>query len=237
MANNERCPWSGDAVSADSLTTYQGHTVGFCNPGCRDKFERATNSFEKSLAEAGKYGPFQDAQVRAARYNRVLNERLFGAIEGVDDEVYYRDLGAFFGSMHTTLNHIMVWDILWLQRFARHDERFTALAPIAALSAPTAHDQILHPERAALAQARVMIDKAIECFVLQLREDDHATVLSYAVASGEVMHKAFAGVLQHMFNHQTHHRGQISTLLWQSGVDLGVTDLLAILPDLSGEPG
>lgn len=43
---NDVCPWSGKPVSADSLTTYRGKVVGFCNPGCRDKFERATGAFD-----------------------------------------------------------------------------------------------------------------------------------------------------------------------------------------------
>ena len=48
---NQTCPWSGDPVSADSLTTYRGEVVGFCNPGCRDKFEAAIDQFEKALAD------------------------------------------------------------------------------------------------------------------------------------------------------------------------------------------
>ena len=48
---NEVCPWSGDPVSADSLTRYRGQVVGFCNPGCRDKFEAAINHFEKVIDE------------------------------------------------------------------------------------------------------------------------------------------------------------------------------------------
>ncbi len=50
-AINETCPWSGKPVSADSLTRYQGHVVGFCNPGCRDKFETATRHFEAALVK------------------------------------------------------------------------------------------------------------------------------------------------------------------------------------------
>jgi hypothetical protein len=46
---NTHCPWSGDPVSADSLTLYQGKVVGFCNPGCRDKFEKATAAFESAI--------------------------------------------------------------------------------------------------------------------------------------------------------------------------------------------
>ncbi|MAJ63670.1 MAG: glutathione S-transferase [Alphaproteobacteria bacterium] len=43
---NDTCPWSGKPVSADSLTLYKGKVVGFCNPGCRDKFDKATEMFD-----------------------------------------------------------------------------------------------------------------------------------------------------------------------------------------------
>ncbi len=49
-AVNELCPWSGDPISADSLTLYKGQVVGFCNSGCRDKFEKATTAFDLALA-------------------------------------------------------------------------------------------------------------------------------------------------------------------------------------------
>ncbi|MCG8271633.1 glutathione S-transferase [Aquamicrobium sp. NLF2-7] len=53
-AVNETCPWSGKPISADSLTVYKGRTVGFCNPGCRDKFAAAISHFEQSLPEKPK---------------------------------------------------------------------------------------------------------------------------------------------------------------------------------------
>ena len=46
---NARCPWSGDPVSGDSLALYRGKVVGFCNPGCRDKFEKATSAFDAAI--------------------------------------------------------------------------------------------------------------------------------------------------------------------------------------------
>ena len=49
-AVNETCPWSGDPIAADSLTIYKEQVVGFCNPGCRDKFEKATTAFELALS-------------------------------------------------------------------------------------------------------------------------------------------------------------------------------------------
>ncbi|WP_068318011.1 glutathione S-transferase [Polycladidibacter hongkongensis] len=49
---NETCPWSGEKVRSDSLTLYRGKTVGFCNPGCRDKFEKASKHFEFAINAA-----------------------------------------------------------------------------------------------------------------------------------------------------------------------------------------
>lgn len=48
---NETCPWSDKPVSADSLTLYRGHVVGFCNPGCRDKFDAATQAFDAVITD------------------------------------------------------------------------------------------------------------------------------------------------------------------------------------------
>ena len=50
---NTFCPWSGKPVSADSLTRYRGRTVGFCNPGCRDKFDRARDAFDAAIPASG----------------------------------------------------------------------------------------------------------------------------------------------------------------------------------------
>ena len=52
-AVNQTCPWSGEPVSADSLTTYRGKVVGFCNPGCRDKFDAATTAFDAAIEGHG----------------------------------------------------------------------------------------------------------------------------------------------------------------------------------------
>jgi hypothetical protein len=54
---NAVCPWSGDPVSAESLTVYRGRVVGFCNPGCRDRFEQATALFDRAIGDGGADGP------------------------------------------------------------------------------------------------------------------------------------------------------------------------------------
>jgi len=65
----------------------------------------------------------------------------------------------------------------------------------------------------------------------EVREDDLEFVLRYTNSKGVVTNKMFFSVLMHFFNHQTHHRGQATTLLWQSDVDIGITDLIALIPE------
>ncbi len=227
-AINDACPWSGDRVSADAVTVYNGQIVGFCNPGCRDKFDAATSHFDAcapgvSLMQAG----FQ----RLAYYNAWFNARLYAAAATLPKAELTRDRGAVFGSILGTLNHIMVWDITWMQRIARDAEHLAALAPFTALAAPVAHDQILHADLDDLLAARSQIDGWICAFVDETRDTDYAGVLRYQTQNGDVYARSFAGVLQHVFNHQTHHRGQVTALLSQAGVDAGVTDLLMTLTD------
>ena len=56
-AVNQTCPWSGNPVSADALTLYRGHVVGFCNTGCRDKFDKATTLFDSLITPSAARNP------------------------------------------------------------------------------------------------------------------------------------------------------------------------------------
>ncbi len=228
---NSTCPWSGDPVAGDSTTRFKGHRVGFCNPGCRDKFDRAIAHFEHSMRENGVYSPMKAAFIRLADYNAWINEGIFSAAATLADEDYRKDLGSFFGSIHGTLNHILVWDVTWLQRYSASRPGFSCLRPIAAMQKPTSHEQILYDDLSALQEARGRVDDVLRAFVLATDDDEYEQVIRYRVSSGEWIFKKSGGLIQHVFNHQTHHRGQVTTLLSQLGVDPGTTDLLAILPD------
>ena len=80
-AVNELCPWSGDPISADSLTLYRGQVVGFCNSGCRDKFEKATSAFDLALAanQDCAIGGYQQAgdggQILLGRVGQIAREQ------------------------------------------------------------------------------------------------------------------------------------------------------------------
>lgn len=150
-----------------------------------------------------------------ARYNHWFNQRLYAACATLDDAQRKEDRGAFFGSIHATLNHILLGDRLWMGRFT--GEPF----PVSGL------DQELYADFAALSQAREQEDQRIIHWVEGLSEADLAATLCYesVVSPGPRTYPLWFAV-SHFFNHQTHHRGQITTLLSQAGVDFGVTDLI-----------
>jgi len=227
---NTTCPCSGKPVTSSALTTYRGHVVGFCNPACRDKFNKARDHFDHAIPDSY-HTLLRTGFTRLARYNRWMNKNLFTAVENLTEEEFNRDVGAFFRSILVTLNHILVWDTTWLQRFARHNISYSSLAPVLMHDTPTANDEKLHSDLKPLMQAREAMDELIIEFIIETKEADYASTFTFQRVSGEVFHKNFGAMIQHLFNHQTHHRGQVTTMLFQMGVDPGVTDLLATLAE------
>ena len=165
-----------------------------------------------------------------ARYNRWMNAKLYDAAATLTPDDLRADRKAFFGSILGTLNHILVADTVWLKRFCAHPANFVALAPMRDVPAPQALSQTLHDALPPLRARRQEVDEMIVAWVDALTEADLDHVLDYGNMRGEPQRKRFGSLALHFFNHQTHHRGQATTLLFQQGVDVGVTDLLALVP-------
>lgn len=166
-----------------------------------------------------------------AHYNESMNAKLYAAAAGLSAEQLSADRKAFFGSILGTLNHLVVADILWLKRFAAHPAHHAALDPIRAQAAPTRLDQPLAAGLQGLRVQRVALDRMIVDWAAALAEPDLDHALAYQNVQGVAARKNFFGLLMHFFNHQTHHRGQATTLLTQAGVDVGVTDLAPLIPN------
>ncbi len=166
-----------------------------------------------------------------ADYNAWMNRKVYEAAAKLDAAEQTRDRGAFFGSIFGTLNHIAVADQIWLHRFAAHFPTHAALEPIRASRAPTSLDSPQFDTLAGLAKLREQLDAVIVDWIGSLTDADLDATLSYRNIKGEAFSKPLALVLLHFFNHQTHHRGQTTTLLTQAGQDVGVTDLNALIPD------
>jgi len=170
-----------------------------------------------------------------ALYNQWINNSLYEAVSTLTKDELKCERAAFFGSdfgpIIGTLNHIMVGDIFWFKRFAEYPEKFEGLDYFRTLDKPNALNAILYAELADLKKARIEMDEHILNFTRQLTHHALNSVLNYQNASGIEHSKNVSHLLQHVFNHQTHHRGQVSTLLFQAGIDMGVTDMLAGIED------
>jgi uncharacterized damage-inducible protein DinB len=166
-----------------------------------------------------------------ATYNQWMNRSIYQAVSGLSNDEIEKDCGAFFGSIIGTLNHILIGDTVWLKRFASHQVVFPSLGYVRTLAVPASLDATLYSKFSALAEARTKMDEVIVQFSSELTEQVIASPLAYSNTKGQPFIKKFGSLLQHFFNHQTHHRGQVSTLLYQAGVDVGVTDLLISIPN------
>ena len=137
-----------------------------------------------------------------ARYNTWANHRLYDAAAGLTTEQYRADCGAFFKSVHGTLNHLLVTDRIWMQRFTGEGD------------APDRLDEILCETFEELRAAREAEDRRIVGFVHGLDDARIAGTIKYRrVSSPEEFEQQLAPALAHWFNHQTHHRGQVHAVL------------------------
>jgi uncharacterized damage-inducible protein DinB len=166
-----------------------------------------------------------------ADYNQWMNSRLLALLSDVPDEDLMRNRGAFFGSILGTLNHIYVADILWLRRLKNHATA-TAIAGIDAFDMPANLNDVLYARMADFKGPRARLDALIITYIDSLTEADLDTPLSYKRVNGDAHTKMLGPVLSHVFNHQTHHRGQATTLISQLGLDPGVTDVLVRVPEM-----
>jgi uncharacterized damage-inducible protein DinB len=166
-----------------------------------------------------------------AQYNQWMNARLYDAAARLSNEQLMQDRGAFFGSLLGTLNHLVVTDIIWLKRLATHPTGHSSLDPVRRAERPASLDHTLHHDLPALSAQRGSLDAIISAWTAELSAADLDHVLEYRNMSGTPRHKLFGSLVLHLFNHQTHHRGQATTLLYQAGIDVGVTDLVALIPE------
>jgi uncharacterized damage-inducible protein DinB len=161
-----------------------------------------------------------------AVYNRWANARLYEAALALDDSEYRRNVGAFFKSMHGTLNHLLLTDRIWLKRLTGEGEH------------PDRLNAIIYEDRYLLAIARADEDERILRYISSLDDASIVGLQKYATTSGKPFEQKRCDILAHLFNHQTHHRGQAYAILSIcTGQEPPPLDLLgmqrgAVAPDL-----
>jgi len=158
-----------------------------------------------------------------AAYNAWANERLYAAAAELADADLRRDLGAAFGSVLGTLNHLFVADVIWMSRFRGQP------------NPPWALDHIAHERLPDLRARRRALDRDIQGFVASLAEADLAGDVRYTTISNPArVTQRLDHALAHVFNHQTHHRGQCHALLTRLTGRAPALDLLFYQRELAG---
>src|SRR6516162_6462767 len=141
-----------------------------------------------------------------ARYNRIANERLYSACAYLNDAAYRKQRPGSFGSIHGLLNHILLGDRRWLGLF-EGGQRVTP--PLG---------QILYDDFAELRTARMREDERLERFFAGLEGGFWERSFEYVNNQGREMVEQAPVACAHLFNHQTHHRGQVHVMLSQTAV-------------------
>lgn len=159
-----------------------------------------------------------------ARYNRWMNGSLYRLSAKLSDEARKENRGAFFKSIHGTLNHILLADRVWLGRFNGVTLPAGHMGPGGIRSL----DQELYSDFEELRRERRLTDDELSAWTASLTPERLTAPLVF-MRQGQRNEIPLWWAVAHVFNHQTHHRGQITTLLNQLGLDPGVTDLYAML--------
>jgi uncharacterized damage-inducible protein DinB len=155
-----------------------------------------------------------------AAYNSEMNRRIYAAAAEIPDEARRRDAGAFFGSLHGTLNHLLWADRMWMSRLAGWER------PSVGIPGSTS----LIGDFDELRAARFAADARIESWAAGITPDWLAGELTwFSGATQRERREKRRILLVHVFNHQTHHRGQAHCLITQNGVTPADTDLSFIL--------
>jgi uncharacterized damage-inducible protein DinB len=155
-----------------------------------------------------------------ADYNRWANAKIYAAAQTLSDAEYRENKGAFFGSLHNTLNHLLVADRVWMHRFT------------GAGAAPQSLSGVLYDDLPALKAARETEDRRIIRWIDGLDEAALANTVTYtAISTPVTISQPLDALLFHFFNHQTHHRGQCHMTLTALGKPSLVLDLVYFLRD------
>jgi uncharacterized damage-inducible protein DinB len=160
-----------------------------------------------------------------AHYNAWANRRLYDACAHLPEAEYLKPRPAFFGSIHGTLNHLLVGDRVWLARIEHKPRPKVTL------------DQILYGDLVALRVARQAEDEHLANAVAGISKRALDQPLAYANMAGKRQQTPLRLVLGHLFNHQTHHRGQVHGLLSQTKVAPPSLDLIHYLREAAAASG
>ena len=146
-----------------------------------------------------------------ARYNRHANGEMGRICAGLSDEEWTRGLGGYFPSIRSLCSHVFQGDLTWLKRFATLRPFGYAQHPM--LQRTLTWGELLFPTFAGYESDRQVLDDLLSQFAEEVSADDFARRLRYKSWQGVEKDHGVGGLIMHLFNHQTHHRGMVSLYL------------------------
>ena len=164
-------------------------------------------------------------------YNKRMNKQLMDCCLALPIDILEKETNSFFPNIISYWNHILFGDLILLVRLASNEIGQLKIKDLDKLPSPKSPQDIYHKQLPKIASLRQQVDELIHYYCANLTEDDCEKFITYTTTEGVSITRAVADVTQHIFNHQTHHRGQLTCVLSQFGVEYGCMDLPVIVSE------
>lgn len=168
-----------------------------------------------------------------ARYNQEINTQLLHCCTRLSTEELNRETHSFFPDIISYWNHLLFGDLILLARLANNNLANFSSDELKGFPQPISPTDSYFQNIDDIIDTRTRLDLLIIKFFNELTELECEKIMTYKTTEGELVCKPVALICQHIFNHQTHHRGQLTCILSQLGVDYGCMDLPVIVADLA----
>lgn len=166
-----------------------------------------------------------------SHYNQRMNTQLIECCNTLSQEFLVKETGSFFNNIIGYWNHLIFGDLILLRRFASNNIANLTLSDLEVFPQPQSPRDLYHTGLADIASLRKQLDKVIIKFFENLSDSECLEVITYKTTEGDTITKCISDICQHLFLHQTHHRGQLTCILSQFNVDFGCTDLPVLVPE------
>jgi len=169
-----------------------------------------------------------------AKYNKRINQQLITCCQSLSSDDLLKETDSFFSNIISYWNHILFGDLILLNRLAVNGISCLSETSLNGLPTPKSPHEIHHENFNDIMVLRNKVDVIITQYCESLSDLDCEKRITYQTTEGEMITKKVADITQHIFNHQTHHRGQLTCILSQLGVNYGCMDLPVIVSEGSG---
>ena len=164
-------------------------------------------------------------------YNMRMNSQLLECCSPLSAEKLSKDTKSFFPSIISYWNHLMFGDLIMMNRLAANEVGDISSIDLEPFPKPVSTHDIYFDNLSDIGHVRSKLDSLIFEWCSMLTDEDCAQILSYRATEGQEISRIASDMIQHMFNHESHHRGQLTCILSLNGVDYGCTDLPIVVPE------